>query len=109
MDAASSEWKSEKGVGFYHQPKSGLDLTSDELIAHWEALVDRYPIWSIEDGLDEEDWDGWKKMTRVLVSRASTRSEVERTASRISGCFRPCCLVYGTGAGQKTGHYPSGH
>ena len=66
MDAASSEWKSEKGVGFYHQPKSGLDLTSDELIAHWEALVDRYPIWSIEDGLDEEDWDGWRKMTRQL-------------------------------------------
>ena len=66
MDAASSEWKSPKGKGFYHQPKSGKDFTSDELIAHWESLIDKYPIWSIEDGLDEEDWDGWKKMTEKL-------------------------------------------
>lgn len=63
MDAASSEWKSEKGKGFYHQPKSGKDFTSDELIAHWESLVDKYPIISIEDGLDEEDWEGWQRMT----------------------------------------------
>ncbi|MED9970645.1 MAG: phosphopyruvate hydratase [Ruminococcus sp.] len=66
MDAASSEWKSEKGKGFYHQPKSGKDFTSDELIDHWEALVDKYPIISIEDGLDEEDWEGWQKMTARL-------------------------------------------
>ena len=66
MDAASSEWKSEKGKGFYHQPKSGKDFTSDELIDHWEALVDKYPIISIEDGLDEEDWEGWQKMTKRL-------------------------------------------
>ncbi|MCR4618580.1 MAG: phosphopyruvate hydratase [Lachnospiraceae bacterium] len=66
MDAASSEWKSEKGKGFYHQPKSGKDFTSDELIAHWEALVDKYPIISIEDGLDEEDWEGWQRMTAKI-------------------------------------------
>ena len=66
MDAASSEWKSEKGKGFYKQPKSGREFTSDELIAHWEALVDKYPIISIEDGLDEEDWDGWVKMTKQI-------------------------------------------
>ncbi|WP_130836379.1 phosphopyruvate hydratase [Lachnoclostridium sp. Marseille-P6806] len=66
MDAASSEWKSEKGKGFYHQPKSGRDFTSDELIAHWKSLVEKYPIYSIEDGLDEEDWEGWKKMTAEL-------------------------------------------
>lgn len=66
MDAASSEWKSEKGKGFYHQPKSGKDFTSDELIAHWESLIDKYPIYSIEDGLDEEDWEGWQKMTAKL-------------------------------------------
>lgn len=66
MDAASSEWKSEKGKGFYKQPKSGKEFTSDELIAHWEALVDKYPIISIEDGLDEEDWDGWVKMTNQI-------------------------------------------
>ena len=66
MDAASSEWKSEKGKGFYHQPKSGRDFTSDELIAHWKSLIEKYPIYSIEDGLDEEDWKGWQKMTREL-------------------------------------------
>ncbi|MCR5101537.1 MAG: phosphopyruvate hydratase [Butyrivibrio sp.] len=66
MDAASSEWKSDKGVGFYHQPKSGKDFTSDELIAHWKSLVEKYPIYSIEDGLDEEDWEGWKKMTAEI-------------------------------------------
>ena len=69
MDAASSEWKSEKGKGFYHQPKSGKDFTSEQLIDHWEALIDKYPIYSIEDGLDEEDWDGWKKMTERLGSK----------------------------------------
>jgi enolase len=66
IDAASSEWKSEKGKGFYHQPKSGLDFTSDELIAHWADLVGKYPIISIEDGLDEEDWEGWQKLTKKL-------------------------------------------
>ncbi|SHI37473.1 phosphopyruvate hydratase [Pseudobutyrivibrio xylanivorans] len=66
MDAASSEWKSEKGKGFYHQPKSGKDFTTDELIDHWAALVDKYPIISIEDGLDEEDWEGWQKMTAKI-------------------------------------------
>ena len=63
MDAASSEWKSEKGIGYYKQPKSGKEFTSDELIAHWESLIDKYPIISIEDGLDEE---GWKKMTEKI-------------------------------------------
>ena len=66
MDAASSEWKSEKGKGFYHQPKSGRDFTTDELIDHWESLVDKYPIISIEDALDEEDWEGWQRLTERL-------------------------------------------
>ena len=66
MDAASSEWKSEKGVGFYKQPKSGLEFTSDTLIDHWAALCEKYPIISIEDALDEEDWEGWKKLTERL-------------------------------------------
>ena len=66
MDAASSEWKSEKGRGFYHQPKSGRDFTSDELIQHWADLVEKYPIISIEDALDEEDWEGWQKLTAKL-------------------------------------------
>lgn len=67
IDAASSEWKDrEKGTGFYKQPKSGRAFTSDELIAHWEALAHKYPIISIEDGLDEEDWEGWQRMTERL-------------------------------------------
>ena len=66
MDAASSEWKSEKGKGYYHQPKSGRDFTSDELIQHWADLVEKYPIISIEDALDEDDWEGWQKLTKEL-------------------------------------------
>lgn len=66
MDAASSEWKSEKGKGYYKQPKSGREYTSEELIAHWKSLIEKYPIYSIEDGLDEEDWEGWQKMTAEL-------------------------------------------
>ena len=69
MDAASSEWKSEKGKGFYKQPKSGKEFTSDELIPHWESLIDKYPIISIEDGLDEEDWEGWQRMTEKIGDR----------------------------------------
>lgn len=65
MDAASSEWKSGK-TGEYILPKSGNRFTSAELVAHWKALCGKYPIRSIEDGLDEEDWEGWKMMTDEL-------------------------------------------
>jgi enolase len=65
MDAASSEWKSDK-MGEYLLPKCGKRFTSAELVAHWKELCDKYPIYSIEDGLDEEDWDGWKLMTKEL-------------------------------------------
>ena len=65
MDAASSEWKTGK-LGEYKLPKAGTVYTSDELIDHWKKLVDKYPIISIEDGLDEEDWEGWKKMTAQI-------------------------------------------
>ena len=65
MDAASSEWKGEK-KGEYLQPKSGKKFTSEELVAHWKSLVDQYPIKSIEDGLDEEDWEGWQFLTQEL-------------------------------------------
>ncbi len=66
MDAASSEWKSEKGKGYYKLPKAGTEYTTDELIDHWAALVEKYPIISIEDALDEEDWEGWQKLTKRL-------------------------------------------
>ena len=66
MDAASSEWKSEKGKGYYKLPKAGTEYTAEQLIEHWEALCEKYPIISIEDGLGESDWDGWKKLTDRL-------------------------------------------
>ena len=66
MDAASSEWKSEKGKGYYKLPKAGTEYTSEELIEHWAKLCEKYPIISIEDGLDEEDWEGWQKLTKRL-------------------------------------------
>lgn len=68
MDAASSEWKSGK-KGEYILPKSGKKFTSEELVDHWKSLCEKYPISSIEDGLDEEDWDGWKYMTQELSEK----------------------------------------
>ncbi len=65
MDAASSEWKG-SAKGEYILPKSGKKFTSAELIDHWKALVEKYPIYSIEDGLDEEDWEGWQQLTKEL-------------------------------------------
>lgn len=65
MDAASSEWKGEK-KGEYILPKAGTKFTSEGLIEHWKALVEKYPIISIEDALDEEDWEGWQKLTKEL-------------------------------------------
>ena len=65
MDVAASEWKAEV-TGKYKLPKKGIELITDELIDMWSDIVDRYPIFSIEDPLDEEDWDGWKKITEKL-------------------------------------------
>lgn len=65
IDAAASEWKGNK-IGEYILPKSGKKFTTDELIAHWKMLVEKYPIVSLEDGLDEEDWEGWKKLTDAI-------------------------------------------
>ena len=65
MDAASSEWKGSR-KGEYVLPKAGTKFTSEELVAHWKKLCEKYPIASIEDGLDEEDWEGWKHMTAEL-------------------------------------------
>lgn len=64
IDAAASEW--EKPEGGYHQPKSGKDFTTQEMIAYWEDLIDRWPIASLEDGLGEEDWEGWKLLTQAV-------------------------------------------
>jgi enolase len=68
MDAAASEWKADK-KGEYILPKAKTRFTSDELIEHWKRLVEKYPIISIEDALDEEDWEGWKKLTDELGNK----------------------------------------
>ena len=68
MDPASTEfYNAEKGV--YVLAGEGRELTSDEMVDYWEALVDKYPIISIEDGMAEEDWDGWKALTERIGSR----------------------------------------
>lgn len=66
MDVASSEWKSNKGKGYYHLPKADMEYTADELVEHWVNLCEKYPIISIEDPLDEEDWEGWEIITKKL-------------------------------------------
>ena len=68
MDAASSEWKTGT-VGKYKRPRAGTEFTSAELVEHWKKLIDKYPIISLEDGLDEEDWEGWKIFTKELGGR----------------------------------------
>lgn len=68
IDAASSEWKGGE-PGKYVLPKSGERFTSSELASHWERLCKKYPIVSVEDGLDEEDWQGWRHMTKSLGER----------------------------------------
>ncbi len=68
MDAAASEWKSGT-KGEYRLPKCGKTYTSAELVAHWKDLTEKYPIWSLEDGLDEEDWEGWQLLTKELGGR----------------------------------------
>ena len=65
LDAAASEWKG-NAPGEYYLQKSGKCYTTDELIVHWEKMIRRFPIYSIEDPLDEEDWDGWKRLTEKV-------------------------------------------
>ena len=67
LDAAASEWKN-GSTGDYLLPKTGKTYTSDELISHWNKICNTYPIRSIEDGLDEEDWNGWQNLTADLGS-----------------------------------------
>ena len=58
--------RARKVKGYYKLPKAGTEYTAEELIEHWAKLCEKYPIISIEDGLDEEDWEGWKKLTDRL-------------------------------------------
>lgn len=66
IDAASTEWVKKDG---YLLPKSGIKRTAAEMVDYWEGLCTRYPIFSIEDGLGEEDWDGWQILTERLGNK----------------------------------------
>ncbi len=69
IDSANSElWDSKKKKYVFHK-SSGKELSSDQLVKFWEGWVKKYPIISIEDGMAEDDWDGWKKLTEVLGSK----------------------------------------
>jgi enolase len=70
MDAASSEMYDDatKTYKFYKSNPS-KSITSDEMVAYWTEWVNKYPIVSIEDGMAEEDWDGWKKLTDAIGSK----------------------------------------
>ncbi len=63
LDAAASEFYEE---GLYHLYSENLSLSSEEMVNYWQTLVEKYPIVSIEDGLDENDWDGWSHLNKTL-------------------------------------------
>lgn len=92
MDPASSEWKA-GAVGKYKLPKSGKEYTSAELVEHWKNLCEKYPIYSLEDGLDENDWEGWKLLRETIGDKVQLVGDdlfvtnVERLAKGIElGC-----------------------
>ncbi len=68
IDCAVSDWYS-KEDGMYHLPKRGTVMSAAELVEMYKGFCDKYPIISIEDGLGEDDWEGWKLMTETLGSR----------------------------------------
>ncbi len=68
IDCAVSDWYS-KEDGLYHLPKRGITMSSAEMVEMYKGFCDRYPIISIEDGLGEDDWDGWKLLTDELGDR----------------------------------------
>ena len=90
IDAAASEWKGEV-KGEYVLPKAGTKFTTESLVAFWKDLADRYPIISLEDGMDEEDWEGWKLLTDTIGDRVQLVGDdlfvtnTERLAKGIEG------------------------
>ena len=83
LDAAASEWKGCAG-GCYRLPKSGKEYDSASLTAHWKKLCSQYPIASLEDPLDEEDWDGWSMLTDTLGGSVQLVGD-DRTSSWLFG------------------------
>ncbi|TAG01992.1 MAG: phosphopyruvate hydratase [Cytophagia bacterium] len=69
LDAASSEFYDEETKLYHFKKSTGEKLTSSQMVDYWKEWVDKYPIISIEDGMQEDDWSGWKEMTDVLGKR----------------------------------------
>lgn len=65
LDVAASEWKSKK-KGIYELPKQKRKYSTEELITEWVDIADKYPIYSFEDPLEEEDWEGWQELTKRI-------------------------------------------
>ena len=68
MDAAASEFYNEAEKVYHFHKSGGQKLNSDEMITYWKSWVNKYPIISIEDGLHEDDWSGWQKLTKEIGS-----------------------------------------
>lgn len=69
MDAASSEFYLEEEKVYHFHKSTGDKLTSSELVSYWKDWTEKYPIISIEDGLQEDDWEGWKALTTAIGDR----------------------------------------
>ncbi len=69
LDAAASEFYNEEEKVYHFHQSTGDKLTSQDMVAYWKEWCDKYPILSIEDGLHEDDWEGWKNLTNVLGNR----------------------------------------
>jgi enolase len=69
MDAAASEFYNEEEKVYHFHKSGGKKLTSDEMVDYWSGWVNKYPIFSIEDGLHEDDWASWAKLTKALGNR----------------------------------------
>ncbi len=96
LDAAASEFY--KG-GKYVFESTGESMTSSEMVSFWKDWVDRYPIVSIEDGLNEDDWDGWKEMTDLLGRKVQLVGDdlfvtnVDRLSKGIAGGVANSILI----------------
>ena len=66
MDPAVSEWYKEEDGGYYFLPKAKKKMTRQQMVRYWKTLIDKYPIISLEDGMAEEDWEGWKLLTDAV-------------------------------------------
>ena len=68
IDAASSEWWNDEKK-MYVQPKSGREMSQQDLVDMWSDFADKYPIISLEDGMAEDDWEGWAMLTKAIGSK----------------------------------------